>query len=59
MIAMLGKRPFTGKSDEMDKYLDEEDARRARPAGVVAPPPPPEETGTPVPGGEPVVAAKP
>ncbi|KAG8991552.1 AAA ATPase afg3 [Tulasnella sp. JGI-2019a] len=59
MIAMLGKRPFTGKSDEMDKYLDEEDARRARPAGVVAPPPPPEETGMPLPGGEPVVASKP
>ncbi|KAG8872418.1 AAA ATPase afg3 [Tulasnella sp. 332] len=59
MIMMLGKRPFQGKSDEMDKYLDEEDARRARPAGVVAPPPPPEETGTPLPGGEPVVATKP
>jgi hypothetical protein len=24
MVRVLGKRPFEGKSDDMDKYLDEE-----------------------------------
>jgi AFG3 family protein len=53
MIDLLGKRPFPGRSDDMDKYLDE-DARRKGP-GVVEAPPPMEE----MPGGEPVVAAQP
>lgn len=52
MIDMLGKRPFAARSDDMDKYLDEE-ARRKGP-GVIAPPP--MET---MPDPEPVVASKP
>lgn len=51
---MLGKRPFASKSDDMDKYLDEE-AKRRGPIGGVAPPPSPVED---LPGGEPVVATK-
>lgn len=35
---MLGKRPFAARSDDMDKYLDEE-SRRKGTGGVVAPPP--------------------
>ncbi|KAF9515586.1 hypothetical protein BS47DRAFT_1391442 [Hydnum rufescens UP504] len=29
MVRVLGKRPFEGKSDDMDKYLDEEAKRRS------------------------------
>ena len=51
MIDMLGKRPFASRSDDMDKYLDEE-ARRKGP-GIVAPPPMED-----MPQPEPVVASK-
>lgn len=27
MIDLLGKRPFIGRSDDMDKYLDEQSQR--------------------------------
>ncbi|KDQ12937.1 hypothetical protein BOTBODRAFT_112270 [Botryobasidium botryosum FD-172 SS1] len=53
MIELLGKRPFEGRSDDMDKYLDEE-AKRAR-GTVVAPPPMEEMPEMP----EPSVATKP
>jgi len=39
MIALLGKRPFVGKSDDMDKWLDEHQNER-RPTN------PPIGTGT-------------
>jgi len=39
MISLLGKRPFEGKSDDMDKWLDENQGLRERSA-----PPPLEET---------------
>jgi len=40
MVRVLGKRPFEGKSDDMDKYLDEEAKRRS---GEISAPPPLEE----------------
>jgi len=39
MIHELGKRPFEGRTDDMDKYLDEEAKRR----GKTSAPPPIEE----------------
>ncbi|KEP52235.1 inner membrane AAA protease Yta12 [Rhizoctonia solani 123E] len=47
MIELLGKRPFTGQSDDMDKYLDKQGEKSA---------PPPFEGG---PQPEPSVASKP
>jgi AFG3 family protein len=44
MISLLGKRPFKGKSDDMDKWLDENQGMRERSA-----PPPLEEVPGPVP----------
>ncbi|KAF8337576.1 peptidase family M41-domain-containing protein [Cantharellus anzutake] len=41
MVRELGKRPFEGRSDDMDKYLDEEAKRRA---GRESAPPPLEDT---------------
>lgn len=41
MIDLLGKRPFKGRSDDMDKYLDEEAARRRGQSS--APPPLPQD----------------
>ncbi|KAF5385311.1 hypothetical protein D9615_001414 [Tricholomella constricta] len=52
MIELLGKRPFTGKSDDMDKWLDEHHKQSAPP--VVPETPPPEVDG-PLPS--PVAAA--
>ena len=37
MIELLGKRPFAGREDDMDKWLDEN-----RKTGVIAPTPAPE-----------------
>ncbi|KIO30843.1 hypothetical protein M407DRAFT_242069 [Tulasnella calospora MUT 4182] len=54
MIELLGKRPFVGRSDDMDKYLDEQHKKRGPPPIVDAPPPFEE-----MPKGEPVVASKP
>lgn len=54
MIELLGKRPFVGRSDDMDKYLDEQSKKRGPPPIVDAPPPFEE-----MPKGEPVVASKP
>lgn len=45
MIELLGKRPFVGRSDDMDKWLDEN--HRSGPSQL--PPPAPEVTD-PVPG---------
>lgn len=45
MIKLLGKRPFKGKSDDMDKWLDENQGLRDRKSG----PPPFEETPAPTP----------
>jgi AFG3 family protein len=42
MISLLGKRPFKGKSDDMDKWLDDNQGLRERSA-----PPPFEETPGP------------
>ncbi|KAG6851215.1 hypothetical protein H0H93_015225 [Arthromyces matolae] len=44
MIDLLGKRPFAGKSDDMDKWLDENHQRRTinTPVPEVLPPPGPE-----------------
>ncbi|KAG8907559.1 AAA ATPase afg3 [Tulasnella sp. 403] len=53
MIELLGKRPFTARSDDMDKYLDEE-AKRKGPGSISAPPPMEE-----MPSPDPVVATKP
>lgn len=53
MIDLLGKRPFTNKADEMDKWLDENSKRGESSA------PPPLDPQTSTPPGEPVVAAKP
>ncbi|KAG9049786.1 AAA ATPase afg3 [Tulasnella sp. UAMH 9824] len=39
MIELLGKRPFAGRSDDMDKYLDEQNKKRGPPPVVDAPPP--------------------
>ncbi|KAH9486621.1 Mitochondrial inner membrane m-AAA protease component [Psilocybe cubensis] len=51
MIDMLGKRPFAGRSDDMDKWLDEN-------RGKVAPPPlespPPSEVDDPMPSPAPI-----
>jgi AFG3 family protein len=44
MISLLGKRPFKGKSDDMDKWLDENPSLGERSA-----PPPLEEIPGPVP----------
>jgi AFG3 family protein len=41
MINLLGKRPFVGRSDDMDKWLDENQGTHERSA-----PPPLEETHT-------------
>jgi AFG3 family protein len=48
MIELLGKRPFTGRSDDMDKWLDENHQK------VPNPPPgpmpnPPSEAEEPIP----------
>jgi len=51
MVSMLGKRPFKGKSDDMDKWLDENQRKSA--------PPPMEEMPGPALDAEPSVAAKP
>ncbi len=32
MIEMLGKRPFVGKADDMDKWLDEHGGERPKAA---------------------------
>lgn len=42
MIKLLGKRPFKGKSDDMDKWLDENPSFGAQSA-----PPPFEESPSP------------
>ncbi|KAG7099073.1 hypothetical protein E1B28_000948 [Marasmius oreades] len=57
MIRLLGKRPFTGREDDMDKWLDEN-----RNSGVTAPEPrsepsPPPTEDNPLPG-SPAVASK-
>ncbi|KAG8969781.1 AAA ATPase afg3 [Tulasnella sp. 419] len=51
MIQLLGKRPFAARSDDMDKYLDDQ----ARRKGEVSAPPPMEE----MPGPTPEVASSP
>lgn len=55
MIELLGKRPFVGRSDDMDKYLDEQSKKKGGPPPISDAPPPFEE----MPKGEPVVASKP
>ena len=63
MIDLLGKRPFTHKADEMDKWLDENSKRGESSApppiepalGSVSPPVDPELGNVP----PPIVAANP
>lgn len=47
MIELLGKRPFAGRSDDMDKWLDENHRKVTNPPQM---PPPPSETEEPIPG---------
>jgi AFG3 family protein len=52
MISLLGKRPFKGKSDDMDKWLDDNQGLRERsapPPFEETPGPTPEDTPTPAP----------
>ncbi|KAG6911529.1 hypothetical protein DXG01_011831 [Tephrocybe rancida] len=42
MIDLLGKRPFVGRSDDMDKWLDENHRRTSNPPLPETPPPGPE-----------------
>lgn len=52
MISLLGKRPFKGKSDDMDKWLDDNQGLRERsapPPFEEAPGPIPDDTPTPAP----------
>jgi AFG3 family protein len=39
MITLLGKRPFVGRSDEMDKWLDDNKPSQPQPGEKSAPPP--------------------
>ncbi|KAF8912986.1 peptidase family M41-domain-containing protein [Gymnopilus junonius] len=39
MIEMLGKRPFTGRADDMDKWLDENRGERSAPPPLESPSP--------------------
>jgi len=54
MISLLGKRPFVGRSDDMDKWLDENRGEKS------APPPleslPPTEVDGPMPTPAPICA---
>lgn len=54
MIELLGKRPFEGRSDDMDKYLDKRGEK-------IAPPPfeNSSQTGDPAPAAAPTAAASP
>lgn len=52
MISLLGKRPFAGRSDDMDKWLDE---NHKRPSVAPVPETPPPEVDGPLPS--PVAAA--
>jgi len=38
MIKLLGKRPFPGKSDDMDKWLDKNKAQKSAPPPLEDPP---------------------
>lgn len=53
MISLLGKRPFKGKSDDMDKWLDENQKR----FGERSAPPPLEEAPGPATTDEPAPVA--
>lgn len=44
MITLLGKRPFPGRADDMDKWLDEHGSKKK---GEMSAPPPIEETTPP------------
>ena len=46
MIDLLGKRPFTNRADDMDKWLDENNRKRGE---ASAPPPIETEGPTPLP----------
>lgn len=39
MINLLGKRPFIGRSDDMDKWLDENRGEKSAPPPLEAPAP--------------------
>jgi AFG3 family protein len=39
MISLLGKRPFAGRSDDMDKWLDENRGEKSAPPPLESPPP--------------------
>lgn len=38
MINLLGKRPFAGRSDDMDKWLDENRGEKSAPPPLESPP---------------------
>ncbi|KAE9408222.1 ATP-dependent metallopeptidase Hfl [Gymnopus androsaceus JB14] len=57
MNNLLGKRPFTGREDDMDKWLDEHQKHGlAMPPADSSPPPPPPPTDDPLPS--PAIAIK-
>lgn len=47
MITLLGKRPFVGRSDEMDKWLDDNQSAPSQ-SGEKSAPPPIEEAPLPM-----------
>ena len=47
MIELLGKRPFVGRSDDMDKWLDENHQTMPNPPQI---PPFPSDTEETIPG---------
>lgn len=55
MINMLGKRPFVGRSDDMDKWLDENRGSKLAPPPLEAPSP--HEIDDPLPSPAPISKA--
>ncbi|KIM47890.1 hypothetical protein M413DRAFT_439571 [Hebeloma cylindrosporum] len=52
MISLLGKRPFAGRSDDMDKWLDENRGEKSAPPPLESPPP--TEVDDPLPAPAPI-----
>jgi AFG3 family protein len=55
MISMLGKRPFVGRSDDMDRWLDENRGEKSAPPPLESPPP--TEVDDPMPQPTPIAKA--
>jgi AFG3 family protein len=54
MISLLGKRPFIGRSDDMDKWLDENRGEKSAPPPLESPSP--TEVDDPMPAPAPICA---